>query len=47
MTRIVNDQIVIDQDKTDKPLIGALIQAGIPHGQIIRAYLGEKTPHPG
>jgi hypothetical protein len=37
MARIVNDQIIIDIDKTDKPLSEALRQAGIPDGQIIIA----------
>jgi hypothetical protein len=35
MARIVNDQVYIDIDKTDKPLRDALLQAGIPSSQII------------
>ncbi len=39
-----NETVVIDTDLGDKPLFDALIQAGIPRSQIIRAYRGETTP---
>jgi XisI protein len=38
MARIIDDQIVIDVDKTNKPLADALQQTGIPAQQIILAY---------
>jgi hypothetical protein len=42
--RIVNDKVVIDEDRTDRPLWKELVQAGIPREQIICAYAGEKLP---
>jgi len=39
--RVTNDQIVIDQDVNDKPLVDALVQSGIPRKQIVLAYAGE------
>ena len=44
MTRIVNNHVVIESDRTDRPLEEALIAAGIPRSQIILAYAGEVTP---
>ena len=45
IVRIVNDIIVIEQDKaTDKPLVDALLQAGVPRRQIILVYAGEPRP---
>jgi hypothetical protein len=41
MARIVGNQVVIEEDKTNKPLVDALVQAGIPREQIILAYEGE------
>jgi hypothetical protein len=38
MARIVDDQVIIDVDKTGKPLRGALRQAGIPDYQIRLAW---------
>ncbi|SRR5260221_13135111 len=37
MARIVNDQIIIDFDKSSKSLASALIRAGIPEAQIVVA----------
>jgi hypothetical protein len=42
--RIVGDTVVIERDQNDKPLVDALVQAGIPRQQIILAYVGESTP---
>ncbi len=39
MARIVNDSIVIDVDKTNKPLHEALWQSGVPDEQITLAWL--------
>jgi hypothetical protein len=43
VVRLINDQIVIERDVNDKPLVDALIQARIPRRQIILAYAGEKV----
>lgn len=40
MARIVDDRLIIETDTTDKPLIEALQQAGIPRTQIVAAYQG-------
>jgi hypothetical protein len=42
--RLVDDLIVIDTDRNDKPLVDALVQAGIPREQIVLAYAGESLP---
>lgn len=42
--RIVGDKVVIEEDTTDKPLIDALMQRGIPREQIVLAYRGEPIP---
>lgn len=44
LARLVNDQIVIEEDKTDKPLFEALEQCGIPRERIVLAYAGETVP---
>jgi len=41
MTRIVDDHVVIESDRTDRPLEEALMAAGIPRSQIVIAYTGE------
>jgi hypothetical protein len=41
LARIVGEKIVIEDDKTNKPLVDALVQAGIPREQIVLAYAGE------
>jgi hypothetical protein len=38
------DMIVIELDIHDKPLVDALVQAGIPRDKIILAYAGETVP---
>ncbi len=42
--RIMHNIIVIEHDINNKPLVDALLQAGIPRGQIILAYAGEPVP---
>lgn len=44
MARIVDNQVIIDEDTTDRPLWKELVAAGIPHEQIILAYAGEPLP---
>jgi hypothetical protein len=42
VARIVDYHIVIEHDANSKPLVDALIQAGIPRERIVLAYAGEK-----
>jgi XisI protein len=42
LARVVGDKVVIDEDKTDRPLFEALVEAGIPREKIVIAYAGEK-----
>jgi hypothetical protein len=41
MLRIANGLVIIDMDQTNKPLVDALTQAGVPREKIILAYAGE------
>ena len=41
LTYIARDQVVIEQDITDKPLWEELVRAGIPREQIVCRYAGE------
>jgi XisI protein len=41
VARIEYETIIIEHDISNKPLIDALVQAGIPREQIILAYAGE------
>jgi len=38
MVRIVEDKVIIDFDKTSKPLYSALRRAGVPDQQIVVAW---------
>ncbi len=44
LVRVLADTIIIERDQNDKPLVDALLQAGIPRSQIILAYAGEPVP---
>ena len=44
IVRLAGDHIVIDHDANSDPLVEALLQAGIPRGQIVLAYAGEVPP---
>ena len=45
MARVVDEnKVIIETDHTDKPLYNALIEAGAPRSQIIRAHAGKKEP---
>src|SRR5436190_21132768 len=47
LARITPDnKIIIETDHTDRPLYQALIDAGVPRSQIIRAYAGQTQPEP-
>lgn len=41
LARISDDKIVIEEDMTDKKLVDALLQQGIPREQIVLSYAGE------
>jgi hypothetical protein len=50
VARVVNDSVLIEADMTNKPLLDALTQAGIPRSKIILAYDNEQssnTAHEG
>jgi hypothetical protein len=42
LARIVGEKIMIEDDKTNKPLVDALVQAGVPRKQIVLVFAGEK-----
>jgi hypothetical protein len=44
LVRILGEIVVVERDQNDKPLLDALVQAGIPRSQIILAYAGEALP---
>ena len=44
LVRLLPETIVIEHDQNSKPLVDALVQAGIPREQIILAYAGEPVP---
>jgi hypothetical protein len=41
IVRLVGDQIIVERDVNDKPLVDALVQAGVSRDQIVLAYAGE------
>jgi hypothetical protein len=41
VARVVDGRIVVDRDVNDKPLVDALVDAGIPRQHIVLAYAGE------
>ena len=44
VVRVEGKYIIIEHDMNDKPLVDALVQAGIPREQIVLAYAGEPVP---
>jgi hypothetical protein len=44
IVRISGEYIIIERDMNNKPLVDALVQAGIPRKKIILAYAGESGP---
>ena len=44
LVRILADMVVIERDQNDKPLVDALVQAGIPRHRIVLVYAGEPAP---
>jgi hypothetical protein len=43
LVRIVNGRIIVLRDQNNKPLVDALLQAGVPREQIVLAYAGESV----
>jgi hypothetical protein len=41
MARILGESVVIDIDTSDRPLVNALVEAGIPRDKIVLAYAGD------
>ena len=46
IVRLLEDRILIERDVNNKPLVDALLEAGIPREQIILAYAGEPVNEP-
>ena len=46
LARMMGETIVIEEDATDKPLVDALLQRGVPREKIVLAYAGEPRPDP-
>lgn len=44
IVRLVNEWIVIEDDRNNKPLVDALVQKGGPRERIVLAYMGESLP---
>jgi hypothetical protein len=44
VVRLIGKFVVIERDQNDKPLVDALLEAGIPRSQIVLAYAGEPAP---
>lgn len=44
MARVIDNLVLIESDKTNKPLVEALLQAGVPREQIVLVYEGEQIP---
>ncbi|MBX3066194.1 MAG: XisI protein [Anaerolineae bacterium] len=42
MARLIGDKVIIEEDSTDRPLVDAMVNAGIPREQIVLAYEGEQ-----
>jgi hypothetical protein len=43
VARLVGERIIIERDVNDKPLVDALVQAGVPRSQIVLKYAGESA----
>jgi hypothetical protein len=44
IVRLIDGRVVIEHDDNGKPLVDALIQAGVARNQIVLAYAGEPGP---
>jgi hypothetical protein len=43
LVRIYNSKVIVEQDRNDKALVEALLQAGVPRESIILTYKGESV----
>ncbi len=43
VVRVAGDRVIVERDINDKPLVDALVAAGVPREQIVLAYAGEST----
>jgi XisI protein len=43
LARVEGDNVIIEEDLTDRPLVEALVQAGIDRGRIILKYAEESA----
>jgi hypothetical protein len=43
IVRVLNDRLIVERDLNDKPLVDALLEAGVPRKQIVLAYAGEQV----
>ena len=41
IARVVDERVIIYRDVNNKPLVEALLQAGVPRRQIVLVYAGE------
>lgn len=41
IVRVADGRVIVERDVNDKPLVDALVQAGISRDQIVLAYAGE------
>jgi hypothetical protein len=41
IARVDGDRVIIEEDLTDRPLVDALVRAGVPRDKIVLAYAGE------
>jgi hypothetical protein len=46
IVRVEGERIIVERDVNDKPLVDALMQAGVPRSQIVLAYAGEPLEQP-
>jgi len=44
IVRLLNDQVIVEHDDNNKPLVDALVQAGVERNKVVLAYLGEAVP---
>lgn len=47
MARIVDDYVIVDTDRTDRPVYKELMLHGVPREKIILRYTGETVPTEG
>jgi hypothetical protein len=44
IVRLLKEQVIVEHDDNNKPLVDALLQMGIPRTRIVLAYAGENVP---